>query len=1099
MNSLRLVTYTVLIASSSLYSQPTTGSLLGRVQDQTQSPIPTAVVEAHNEATGLNIATRTDSEGDYWISALPPGTYRITVNKPGFGTAARTGVVLAIDQKRRVDIQLSLGVLLQQETVTAPNQALQTQSAETGEVFDSHQILDLPLLGRNFLELARLTAGVTGGSGGNTLNIAVNGQREFANSVVVDGVEATSNRNNDTSIRPSVDAVEEFKLLASAYPAEYGRASGAVVAVQTKSGTNWLRGELYEFLRPNATAARSFFAAESSALKQHNFGGTLGGAVRKDKTFFFASYEGVRQRNAFSYLDSVPPVGQIGFPSNGSVDLSRLKDPLTGKQIPIFDPYFYAGNYYASPFPGNVIPASRVSPAGNAVLQNFFPAPDRAGVLNGWFSNFTSRQSYTYDGDAASGRIDHVFSEKDRLSAVYHYGSFASNTGDRFAGRIPVEGGGDADYGDNENARNQALSISETHLFSSRWLNELLAGYTRYRLDQLSLLDGRNLASQYGSGNVNLPGYPETSGFPDIYLGFGAQTGGSTFKPLNFLDRNYQFADHVTARLSRHQLKAGAQYRRLNSAPFFSLFPTGFQYYAGPGLSLTGDPNYSFYDPAAFYYNGGSDIADLLLGLPYSVNLGLQLTSPETRSWEGGFYAQDTWQVTHTLALYLGVRYEYFAPWTEESNQLANFDLGTRQMRIAGRGPNSTALVASDRNNFAPRFGAAWMAAPHTVIRAGWGIFYSPENDAREDVLTKNYPFAVQQTSFNSLYSGLPFAYTLDSGVSRTPPSVPSTVATLDPAAILAATHVAQNIFLVDGGLRTGYSQLFNLMLQRDLGAGFAAEAGYAAALSRKLPYAIGNLNRGNRIAPTLGQVQGQFSEGSANYHSLQLKTSRRLSRGLSLLAAYTFAKNIDNGPAPFNLGHNLNAHNQPQDPFLLNLERSVADDDVRHTLVINGLWQVPFGKGRLLGGWQLNGIYTARSGLPVNVVRNPQDNGYEGLRPNTLRNPALDGDQQTLARYFDTGAFSAAGFTGANKHALGNAGRNLVRGPGMANLDFSLFKEVLTERKARLQLRFEFFNITNTPHFANPSGDMSSGKFGSITQTTGNPRVAQFAAKLLW
>jgi hypothetical protein len=288
-------------------------------------------------------------------------------------------------------------------------------------------------------------------------------------------------------------------------------------------------------------------------------------------------------------------------------------------------------------------------------------------------------------------------------------------------------------------------------------------------------------------------------------------------------------------------------------------------------------------------------------------------------------------------------------------------------------------------------------------------------------------------------------------------------------------------------------------MLQRDLGAGFAAEAGYAGSLSRKLPYAIGNLNRGNRIAPALGQVQGQFSEGSANYNSLQLKTSRRLSRGLSLLAAYTFAKNIDNGPAPFNLGHNLNAHNQPQDPFLLSLERSVADDDVRHTLVINGVWQIPFGKGRLLGGWQLNGIYNARSGLPVNVVRNPQDNGYEGLRPNASRNPALAGDQQTLARYFDTGAFSAAGFTGANKHALGNAGRNLVRGPGMANLDFSLFKEVLTERKARLQLRFEFFNITNTPHFANPSGDMSSGKFGSITQTTGNPRVAQFAAKLLW
>jgi hypothetical protein len=1099
MKSLRFLACTILIVSAPLCAQPTAGSLLGHVQDQTRAAVPTAVVDAHNDATGLKVSTRTDSTGDYWIPALPPGIYRLTINKQGFGTAERTGIVLAIDQKLRVDLQLSLGTLLQQETVTAAGHALQTRSAETGEVIESRQILDLPLLGRSFLELTRLTSGVAGGSGGNTLNIAVNGQREFENSVVVDGVEATSNRNNDTSIRPSVDAVEEFKLLASAYPAEYGRASGAVVAVQMKSGTNRLHGDLYEFFRPNATAARSFFAAEASPLKQHNFGGTLGGPIRKDKTFFFASYEGVRQRNAFSYLDSVPPAGQIGLPANGSVDLSRLKDPLTGNQIPIFDPYFYAGNYYASPFPGNVIPANRVSPAGKAVLQNFFPAPDRAGVLNGWFSNFTSRQSYAYDADTASGRIDHVFSEKDRLSAVYHYGSFASNTGDRFAGRIPVNGGGDADYGDSENARNQVLSISETHLFSDRWLNEFRTGYTRYRLDQLSLLNGQNLAAQFGAGNVNLPGYPQTSGFPDIYLGFGAQAGGSTYKPLNFLDRNYQFADDVTARLGRHQFKAGAQYRRLNSAPFFSLFPTGFQYYAGPGLSLTGDPNYSFYDPAAFYYNGGSDIADLLLGLPYSVNLGLQLTSPETRSWEGSFYAQDTWQVTRSLALNFGMRYEYFAPWTEKSNQLANFDLGTRQMLIAGRGPNSAALVAGDRNNFAPRFGAAWMAARHTVVRAGWGIFYSPENDAREDVLTKNYPFAVQQTSFNSLYSGLPFAYTLDSGVPRTAPTVSPAVAALDPAAILAATHVAQNVLLVDGGMRTGYSQLFNLMLQRELPGGVAAEAGYAGSLSRKLPYAIGNLNRGNRLTPALGQVQGQFSEGSANYHSLQLKASRRFSRGLSFLAAYTFAKNIDNGPAPFNLGHNLNSHNQPQEPFLLNLERAVADNDVRHTLVASSLWQLPFGRGRVLGGWQVNGIYTARSGLPVNVVRNPQDNGYEGLRPNVLRGPSLSGEQQTLAHYFDTGAFSTAGFTGANKHALGNAGRNLVRGPGMGNLDFSLFKELLTERKARVQMRFEFFNVTNTPHFANPSGDMTSGKFGSITQTIGNPRIAQFAAKLLW
>jgi len=1051
-----------LLAANPLGAQATAGSIVGHVIDQAKGAVSGAAIQARNEATGLTASGQTDSKGDYWLPALPPGTYLLTVSKPEVGKASKSGIILTIDQKLRVDAQL-LPTLHYETLVSAQAQTLQTRSAETGEVIEARQIVDLPLLGRSFLDLTRLTSGVVNGSGGNTLNLAVNGQREFANSVLVDGVEVTSNRNNDTTIRPSVDSVEEFKVLASAYAAEYGRASGAVVAVQTKSGTNQPHGDLYEFFRPNTTAARSFFATESSPLKQHNFGGTVGAAVRKDKTFFFASYEGVRQRNAFSFLDSVPPSGQIRYP-NGSVDLSGLKDPLTGKQIPIFDPYFFAGNYYASPFPGNVIPANRVSAAGRAVMQNFFPAPDRAGVLNGWFSNFNSRQAYTYDADTVGGRLDQTISEKDRLSAVYHYGSFASTTGDRFAGAIPVAGGGDADYGDRDNARDQALSLSETHLFSNRWLNDFRFGYTRYRLDQLSLLNGRDLAAQFGAGNVNLPGHPQTSGFPDIYLGFGAQTGGSTYKPLNFLDRNYQVSDGVATRAGRHELKAGGQYRRLNSAPFFSLFPTGFQYYGGPGLSLTGDPNYGFYDASAFYYNGGSDIADLLLGLPYSVNLGLQMTSPHTRSWEGSFYAQDTWQVARTLALSFGVRYEYFAPWTEEANQLSNFDLGTRQLRTG-------AWAAGDRNNFAPRFGVAWSATPRTILRAGWGVFYTPENDAREDVLTKNYPFAVQQTAFNNLYGGMPFAYTLDTGVARTPP----------------AANVPQNVFFVDPGMRTAYSQLFNVTLQRELAAGVTAEGGYVGSLSRKLPYAIGNLNRGSRITPAYGQIQGLFSEGSANYNSLQLKASRRFSRGLSLLAAYTFAKNIDNGPAPFNLGHNLNAHNQPQDPFLLNLERAVADDDVRHTLVASGVWQ-------MFHGWQLNGILTARSGLPVNVVRNPQDTGYEGLRPNVVRDPTLDESQQTLARYFDTTAF-----TSVAKHALGNAGRNLLRGPGLANLDASLFKEFLTDRNVRLQLRFESFNLTNTPHFANPSGDMSRGSFGSITQTIANPRIVQVAAKLKW
>ena len=1053
-----------------LYGQATTGLIEGFVTDPSGARVPGAEIVARGDATGVEAHGRSNALGEYAIAGLAPGAYTITVTKEGFKSETSLLLNVSIDRKQRADISLHVADTTNSALVVAAP-LLQTQSAETGETIFSGQILNLPLLGRNFLELTRLTPGVASASGGNTLNIAVNGQREFANSILVDGVEASANRNNDTTLRPSVDSVEEFKVLASAYPAEFGRASGAVIAIETRSGGNRLHGSLYEFFRPNVTAARTFFAPSASPLKQHNFGGTTGGPIRKNRTFFFGSYEEVRIRTAFSFLDSVPPANQIRYVPSG-VDLSGLKDPFTGNPVPIFDPSFYAANYYASPFPGNVIPANRISPAGKAVLQNLFPAPGLPGIDQGWYSNFNSVQAYAYNSRTASGRLDHVMSEKDRLSAVYHFSAFDSTTGDRFAGRIPIAGGGDADYGDHENARSQQLAISESHTFGGRWLNELRVGYTRYRLDQLSLTNGQNPAAQLGMGNVNLPGFPQTAGLPDIYLGFGAQTGGSIYKPLYFLDANGQVTDTVAARLGSHDLKAGGQFRRLTSNPFFSLFPTGFQFYGGPGSSLTSDPNYAFYDPKAFYYNGGSDIADLLLGLPYTVNLGLQLTNPSTRSWEGSLFAQDTWQATPALTISYGLRYEYAAPWTEVSNRMANFDFTSRAMRTAGGG-NSRSLVNADRNNFAPRMGLAWRALPHTVVRAGWGIYYSPENDAREDVLTKNYPFAVAQTVFNDIFGGLPFAYVLDSGVPR-----------------LKSGGGVQNVFAVDAGLRTGYSQLYNAAIEREIGSGTTVEAAYVGSASRKLPYAVGNVNIGNRATTSLGQIQALFAEGSAGYNSLQAKARRRW-HALTFLAGYTFAKNIDNGPAPFNLGHNQNSHNQPQDPFNLTAERAVADTDVRHSVVASFAYT--------FHGWALMGIFTSRTGLPVNVVRNGGNTNFPGLRPDILRDPALPDSQRTLSRYFDTKAFDITRFTKGAAQNPGNAGRNLVRGPGMSNLDLSVSRMFRLREGIGLETRVEAFNLSNTPHFANPDGNLSDGSFGAITQTIANPRILQFAAKVTW
>jgi outer membrane receptor protein involved in Fe transport len=816
------------------FSQATSGTIQGVVKDSTGAGIVEAAVTAKNETTGLTRKVSTDANG-YTLYNLPPGTYTITVAKAGFKGASHSGVLLVIDQKLRLDFELVPGSVTESVTVKGEAPLLQTQTMETGEVIQSRQILDLPLLNRDFLQLAKLTPGVLTGGGGNGVNLTVNGQREFANSVMIDGIEATGNRNNDSGLRPSVDAVEEFKIETSAYSAEYGRAAGGVISIETKSGTNRFHGSLYEFYRPSNTAAATYTFSgppQRSQLKQHSFGVTFGGPIKKDKMFFFGSFEGFRVRDVFAYPDSVPPAGQINYLPNGDVDLSGLIDPNTGNQIPIFDPEITAENYggYAQQFDGNIIPANRVSPAGKAILQNFFRVPDLPGDHNGWYSNFMDRQTFRENFNNIDTRYDWGLSAKDRLSVIYHYGDYDILTGDRCAGHIPVDGGGDGDSGDVENARDQGLYLSQTHSFSDRWVNELRFGYSRFRLDELSLLNGRNLSDQFGVGNIYAPGFPATAAFPEIYLGTGFYTGGSTFKPLLFMDNNIQVYDSIAAKIGHHDFKAGVDFRRLRSNPNFSLFPTGFQYYGGAYSSLTSDPTYSFYDPNAVFGNGGTDIADLLLGLPQSVSIGLQLTNPTTKSWEMEYYGQDSWQVTPKLVLSYGLRYEFQKPYGEVHDRVSNLDLSTLSVLIAARGGNSGTLVKDDRNNFGPRVGISYQFTPRTVVRAGYGVYYTPENDARSDALTKNYPFAVQQLFTNSFYSGPPFNYILDTGVPRI------TQIPLDPGvSSIPAADVGptQSVFYVDPNFRTGYAQLYNFTVQRELSSTTSLEVGYVGSLSR--------------------------------------------------------------------------------------------------------------------------------------------------------------------------------------------------------------------------------------------------------------------------
>lgn len=1126
-------------------AQATTGSITGQVSDATGAVIPNAIVTATDINKGVEFHATTNGAGEYVILNATPGLYEVTASASGFDTGKALNADLQIDQKLLLNFSLKPGSATTTVVVTSAPTMLQTQSSETGAVMETEDIEDLPLFGRNFYDLTALVPGVVEAAGNtNALNLSVSGEREYANSVQLDGVESTTNRTQDVTVTPSVDSVQEFKVVTSAYNAEFGNAAGGVIAIQTKSGGNNFHGDAYEFFRPNFTAARPYAfgggTEPASILKQHNFGGTIGGPIKKDHSFFFASYEGTRQKNAYTYLDSTIPFNLIKFPGDGSVDFSGLVDPLAGSNggppagtiDPIFNPALTYASFGFAPgvqFPGNVVPAysstgptgGMVSPAGLNTLLNFFPKPNRAGIDNGWFENFSVFSPVSQTNNQVDSRFDQNIGANDKLYAVYHWGTGTQLVTDPYHGATVVPGAGDADQAQNENFGAQSISATEDHIFGPHGLNEFRFGYTRYHQDQFSLLNGTDYSTKYGYGNVAVPGYSATVGFPDIFMADGYLAGGSSYKPYHVLDANYQYTDNFSwTGIARHEIKFGGDYRRLNSNPVFSLFPTGYDFYESFGFAETADLfdsdffAYPFEVPGGWNYTGGSDIADLVTGLPFDVFMGLQLTNPHTRAGDLDFFAQDTYKVSPKLTLNYGIRYEYQSPYTEANNYESNYDIASNTILVAGRGGHSAGLISPRKDQFGPRFGFAYQIDNKTVLRGGFGLFYSPENDGREDYLTKNAPFADQVTLNNWPYNFVGFSYVDDIGVARnTSINIPSS-GVIDPANLPNGT--VATTYAVDPKIKTGTADSFNLTFERQLGTSLTANVSYVGSVSHDLSYSIGDINANpsntglnngeNRITTELGKIQFLTDAGMANYNALEVKVTKRESRNLSFLASYTYGHSLDNGAAPFDNGQN---NDYPANPFNLTSEYASADDDVRQNFVFSGLWRLPIGNGQqffsnwgratnlVLGGWQLNSIYNMRSGTPVNVVLGTEALAA-GLRPNVVGNPNLPRGKRTLGEYFDTSDFNN---TGLVPHATGDAGRNVVRGPGYINLDSSIFKEFPIREAMKLQLRFEAFNTLNTPHFSNPDGDFSDGSFGAVQRESGNEanRQIQVAGKFIF
>jgi hypothetical protein len=1126
--------------------QATTGQISGQVTDPNGAVIVGATITITDEDKGVSFSGRTDGAGNYTVVSIPPGAYSVSASAPGFADTKFTHVVLAIDQQRALHFKLKVGTAATSVEVTDAEPLLQTQSSEVGTVISGNAITDLPLLGRDFASLTFLVPGVTQlppQSGSiNGLGASISGQREYGNSVQMDGIETTTNRTQDITVDPNVDSVQEFKVITATYNAEFGNAAGGIIAIQTKSGTNSLHGDAFEFFRPNYLAAKETLPGVStpqppSALKQNNFGGTVSFPIKRERSFVFAAYEGMRQKDPYSYVDSTVPFGLIKFPGDGSVDFSGLLDPYAGVTSapgggaaagtidPIFDPVVSVNSYGGSEqqFTGNIIPANRVSAAGLATLMNFYPQPNLPGIDNGWFRNYQVYSPTDTNFDKIDARFDEVITEKDRLYSVYHYQRYNTLVTDPYWGHTVVKGGGDADQANKEDFEPQSISLTYDRTLSPTKLNEIRFGYLFYPENLYSLLNGTDYSAKYGVGNVTVPGYSATIGYPQIYLADGYLAGGSTYKPYHVNDQNYQITDSFTWSRGRHEFKFGGDLRLLNSHPNFTLFPTGFDYFDSFGYAETSNFYYT-YIYGAYNWAGGSDLADLVLGLPTDVYIGLQLTNPHTSSWNLDGYAEDSFKATPHIVINYGLRYEFSDPWIEANNNMSNFSVATGNILLAGRGGNSRSLMQARKDDISPRFGFDFQLDPRTVLRAGGALFFSPENDGREDFLTQNYPFAEQAAYTNWVYDGpssgpsAPWEYVLDTGVARNTTINAPASGVIVPSSIVNGN--LETTYAVNPVMKTGTTASFSLTFQEQITRTTSLEFGWVGSFSRHLPYAIGDINANpassannynNLITTQLGSIQYLTDSGISSYNGMEVKVTKQTSRNTSFLLSYTWSHALDNGPAPFDLGH-VNG-DSPQNPHDLKSEYASGDFDDRQNLVFSGELILPVGKGQrwgnnwgrtlnaVIGGWRYSPIFIARTGFPVNVTRGTNPASIlPGLRPDVTGDPNIPRSDRSIYHWFNTKAFSVPSNIAGNSFLPGDAGRNLVIGPAYVNLDSSLAKDFKIAEKYTLDVRAEAFNTANTVHLGGPNGTFSSGTFGQINSVLGSTnREAQLAAKIIF
>ena len=1070
----------VATAAPAALAQSVSGTILGTVTDSSGAIVAGAKVTIVNEGTALTRTVTSDANGEYTAPSLPTGTYTVMSEMSGFKALALSNIEVGVDQRVRINLKLDLGAMTESVSVKAETPLVQTSSSELGTTVGNAQIEALPLNGRNFVNLTRSVPGVLRGIPGANIDgagslawrasasFSANGQRPRDNNYMLDGVDNNETWLQTVVIFPSVDALDEFKLQTSTYSAEFGRSLGGVVNLQIKSGSNQLRGSGFEFHRNDAFDANNFFNNRANRAKpdftQNQFGGTLGGAVFKDKTFFFGDYQGSRETQGVTALSTVP---SLAMRRGDFSELTRvIYDPTTGQ-----------------PFQGNVIPSDRIDLVANNILTQLYPEPNTPGTRqssNGQtINNYLLNPIKHREDNQFDVKVDHNLTSANRFFTRYSY----EKTHRIQPASLP-HGDAGFTFGAGEgNIKAQSLAFNDTHTLRPSLLNEFRFGWSSIKFFQVPIDYGTNPAAAVGLPGVNLN--QATSGMSQMTFQNIRGLGANGNQPLITNQNDYQIFDNVTWIKGKHTIKSGGSLTLRSREILNPDTITGvFNFNNNMTSNCAGQP-------AGCSVNGstGFDVASFMLGYVNTKarNLFDEDTYTEKRP-EYSLYMQDDFRATNRLTLNLGLRWDVYVPWIEVDDRQSNFDETTGKFVVASDDAVINGvkvgryLQTYSKRDFGPRFGFAYDLTGNgkTLVRGGFGIFWNFTPGGTSSSKAQNPPF-LQATAQNATPSAYGVNLLLKTGLPDPPGTSPTR----------PAEGSTRSIF--DINFRDAYARQWNVNIQQSLATNYLVEIAYVGSQGRQMlikgdpnqaPPVVGvtdsNVNRPFiKLSPalrTIGQVQ---SKGTLDYNGLLVKFQRRFANNFSFLNSYTYGKAID-----------LNSDNDGT-VTLTNVydpgyNRGPADYDITHTFTSSWIYELPIARNKVYGGWQLSGIMLWRGGLPLTVTTTTgvQSTGT-GNRPNRICDGSIS--NPTIDKWFDTSCFVApTDLTGT----YGNAGRNIIRGPGAFNIDASLIKNTKIGHVAT-EFRIEAFNVLNHPQFGNPNTTVGNAAYGTIAAMLSSPSCA--------